>query len=212
MVFRLSPDFIAFPDPALAEEDGLLAIGGDLSPERLILAYSLGIFPWYNEDEPILWYAPHKRCVLFPEKVKVSKSMQQILRKQAFTITVNMAFKDVIKNCADTPRKDQDGTWIGKDMQKAYLKLHERGIAKSVEVWFGQKLVGGLYGIDRGTVFCGESMFSLMANASKAGLVWLCNSSSYKLIDCQVPNPHLMSLGAEMMDRDLYSTFLIPSI
>jgi leucyl/phenylalanyl-tRNA---protein transferase len=209
MIFRLSPDFIAFPDPALAETDGLLAVGGDLSPERLILAYSSGIFPWYNEDEPILWYAPHERCVLFPEKVKVTKSMQHILRKHVFSITTNMAFEEVIKSCADTPRKGQNGTWIGKDMQEAYLKLHEKGIAKSVEVWFDQKLVGGLYGIDRGAVFCGESMFSLMSNASKAALIWLCKNGSYKLIDCQIPNPHLISLGAEMMARDAYLAFLI---
>lgn len=208
MIFQLSEDYIIFPNPALAEEDGLLAIGGDLSVERLQLAYASGIFPWYNEDEPILWYTPHERCVLFPDKVKISKSMKQVIRNHTFTITWDKAFETVIQHCANTFRKGQDGTWINKDMQKAYMQLHEKGVAHSVEVWHQHVLVGGLYGIHVNNVFCGESMYSKMSNASKAALIWLCKENNYHLIDCQMPNEHLMSLGAEMIDRKLYMEFL----
>ncbi len=208
MVFRLSPKIIAFPDPALADEDGLLAIGGDLSEARLLLAYRHGIFPWYSEDDPICWYAPKERCVIFPEKIKVSKSMQQVLRKDAFTVTRNQAFRSVIEHCAGISRKDQTGTWIGEDMQQAYLKLHEQGHAHSVEVWHDGRLAGGLYGIVSGHVFCGESMFSLEPNASKTALIWLCRQNTYSLIDCQMPNGHLMSLGAEMISGSRYLQLL----
>lgn len=208
MIFQLSEDYIAFPNPALAEEDGLLAIGGDLSVERLQLAYASGIFPWYNEDDPILWYSPHERCVLFPDKIKISKSMKQVLLSHTFEITRNKAFEEVIQNCANIFRKDQDGTWINKDMQQAYMWLHEKGIAHSVEVWHQETLVGGLYGIHVNNIFCGESMYSKMSNASKAALIWLCKEHSYDLIDCQMPNEHLMRLGAEMIDRKSYLEFL----
>lgn len=204
MVFRLSETIIAFPDPVLADDDGLLAIGGDLSEERLLLAYRNGIFPWFNEDDPICWYAPKERCVIFPEKIKVSKSMKQVLRKPHFEVTTNKAFAAVIKHCAGVSRKDQDGTWIGADMQEAYCRLHESGHAHSVEVWQEGQLAGGLYGMQVGTVFCGESMFSLEPNASKTALIWLCSQNKYSLIDCQFSTDHLVSLGAEMITISQY--------
>lgn len=208
MLFQLRKDILVFPDPSLAEDDGLLAIGGDLSVERLKLAYASGIFPWYNEDEPILWYAPPERCVLFPDKIKVSKSMQQVLKKQLFTVTQDKAFEQVIRNCAATPRHGQDGTWINTDMQNAYVELHKYGIAKSIEVWREHELVGGLYGVETNHIFCGESMFSHHANASKVALITLCTKMDFKLIDCQIPNPHLFSMGAEMIPREIYMQYL----
>lgn len=208
MIFRLSDDIPEFPDPAYAEEDGLLAIGGDLSEARLRLAYSMGIFPWFSEDDPILWYAPHERCVIFPGKIKVSKSMQQVLKQGHFKVTFDTAFEQVIRNCAAIPRKEQDGTWITAEMQQAYIHLHHQGLAHSVEVWAGTELAGGLYGLGINTVFCGESMFSKVPNASKTALIWLCKEGGYELIDCQVPNKHLMSLGAELIARDKYLQLL----
>ncbi len=208
MVFQLLPDLIQFPDPSLAEEDGLLAYGGDLSEQRLKLAYSLGIFPWYSEGEEILWYAPHERCVIFPEKIKVSKSMVQLLKKDVFHLTANQNFEAVILHCAHVLRKDQEGTWITDDMQEAYINLHKKGVAHSVEVWHEGKLAGGLYGIIVNRVFCGESMFSLMPNASKAALVWLSRNPGLKLIDCQLPNAHLMSMGAEMISSKAFREIL----
>jgi leucyl/phenylalanyl-tRNA--protein transferase len=208
MVFRLSPGVIMFPDPALADDDGLLAIGGDLSEERLKLAYSNGIFPWYSEGEAILWYSPHERCVIFPERIKVSNSMEQVFKRNLFAITMDRDFESVILNCAGIPRKDQDGTWITGDMQQAYINLHEKGIARSVEIWKEDKLVGGLYGLHVNDVFCGESMFSLEPNASKAALIWLCTAGNFTLIDCQLPNPHLISMGAEMISREKYIRIL----
>ncbi len=210
MVFRLLDDQIIFPDIAFAEPDGLLAIGGDLSIERLTLAYQSGIFPWFSGGDPILWYAPHERCVIFPEKIKISKSLKKIIKSSSFIVTTNLAFKDVIFNCANTLRKDQDGTWITNDMQEAYLNLYKFGNAQSIEVWQNNKLVGGLYGLNVGRVFCGESMFSHVSNASKLALVYLCKTNYYDLIDCQLPNDHLMSLGAEMMSKEEYLTYLNP--
>jgi leucyl/phenylalanyl-tRNA--protein transferase len=204
MIFRLLPHELIFPDPALAEDDGLLAVGGDLSPQRLLLAYRSGIFPWFSDDDPILWYAPHERCVVFPDRVKVSKSMAKVLRSGSFRVTWNTVFASVIENCAAVHRKDQDGTWITSEMKAAYIRLHELGAAHSVEVWQESQLVGGLYGIIVNRVFCGESMFSLMPNASKAAFITLCQSGRFSLIDCQVPNDHLMSLGAELMAREDY--------
>ncbi|NMN38366.1 leucyl/phenylalanyl-tRNA--protein transferase [Pedobacter sp. SG918] len=207
MFFQLLDDNPGFPDPALAEEDGLLAIGGDLSTERLLIAYSNGIFPWFSEGEPILWYSPHERCVIYPDKIKISKSMQKVLNQQVFKITFDQAFADVIRNCATTERKGQDGTWITNEMQEAYISLHQQGYAHSVEVWLEDKLVGGLYGLKVNRVFCGESMFSHVSNASKAALIFL-SKMNIDLIDCQLPNDHLMSLGAEMIDRELYMELL----
>jgi len=208
MIFQLAEEELVFPHPSLAEEDGLLAIGGDLSKERLVLAYHNGIFPWFSEGDPICWFAPHERCVIFPEKVKVSKSMKKVLADGVFRVTKDLAFKQVIINCAETQRIGQDGTWITDNMQNAYISLHQAGWAHSIEVWYGDELVGGLYGLEINHVFCGESMFSKMSNASKTALIWLCRSEQYQLIDCQVPNDHLMSLGAEMIPREDYTTIL----
>lgn len=209
---------LIFPDVESANLDGVLAVGGDLSPERLILAYQSGIFPWYNKGEPIVWYSPNPRMVLFPNKLKISKSMHQILRKNVFTVTFNQNFKEVISQCKITNRKYQEGTWITDEMQKAYLELHKLGIAKSVEVWQNNELVGGLYGIDLpnrqaglGAVFCGESMFSKVSNASKVAFIHLTQNlerENYKLIDCQVYTDHLASLGAEEIPREKFIKIL----
>lgn len=203
MIFRLD-ERLLFPDPALAEEGGLLAVDGDLSVERLLLAYQNGIFPWYGDDTPILWYSPHERFVLYPAELKISKSMKQVLRSGKFRITVNLNFADVIDACSRVEREGQDGTWIVEDMKAAYLRLHQAGFAHSVEVWQQDELVGGLYGVQVGNVFCGESMFSLVSNASKTALIHLCNTGLYKLIDCQVHTEHLESMGARMISRDEY--------
>jgi len=210
MIFQLDEHDIRFPDPALAEPDGLLAIGGDLRTERLLEAYRRGIFPWYSDDTPILWYSPHERFVLFPEELKISKSMRQIMRSGRFAVTVDRAFDQVILACATQPRPGQDGTWITDDMQDAYIRLHTLGHAHSVETWHNNTLAGGLYGVSVGNVFCGESMFSREANASKMALIALCRSGTYRLIDCQVYSDHLASLGARMIPRGQYKTLLDP--
>lgn len=210
MVFKLLDDEYIFPDTALAEPDGLLAIGGDLSVERLLLAYQSGIFPWFSEGDPILWYAPHERCVIFADRINISKSMRKIIKSGTFEVTVNQSFAAVIRNCAQTPRLGQDGTWITDDMQKAYIKLHKKGLAHSIEVWQDQVMVGGLYGVKIGKVFCGESMFSLVSNASKMALIYLAKNMGFELIDCQLPNDHLISMGAEMMSGEEYLEILNP--
>lgn len=207
MFFQLNENETGFPDPNLAEEDGLLAIGGDLSLERLLNAYSNGIFPWFSEGDPILWYSPHQRCVIYPERIRITKSMKKILSDDSFRITLNHAFPDVILNCATSSRKDQDGTWITSEMQRAYINLHQNGYAHSIEVWQQNELVGGLYGVKVNQVFCGESMFSKVSNASKAALIYL-TQLNIKLIDCQMPNDHLMSMGAEMISRNDYEKVL----
>lgn len=209
-MFLLSKDLV-FPPVYLANKDGILAIGGDLSLERLILAYKSGIFPWYNPGEPIIWYSPNLRMVLFPKDLKISKSIKQLIRKNEFQITFNQSFEAVISNCKTIEREGQGGTWITDEMQEAYINLHKKGIAKSVEVWLGNELVGGLYGIDLGTVFCGESMFSKVSNASKLAFIYLVQKleqENYKLIDCQVYNPHLESLGADEISREEFLTYL----
>jgi leucyl/phenylalanyl-tRNA--protein transferase len=203
MIFRLD-DRLLFPAPELAEEDGLLAIGGDLSTDRLLLAYQNGIFPWYSDDEPIMWYSPHERFVLYPQELKISKSMKRVLRSAPFTVTTDTCFNEVVAACSSIQREGQDGTWITDDMKAAYAKLHTEGYAHSVEVWQDDKLVGGLYGVQTGDVFCGESMFSHVSNASKTALIWLCNTGRYKLIDCQVYTEHLESMGARMISREEY--------
>ena len=193
-----------FPPISETNADGILAVGGDLSSERLTLAYKSGIFPWFNEDEPLIWWSPNPRMVLFLEELVISKSMQNILKKDIFKVTFNQNFRDVISNCQRIKRQGQSGTWITNDMIEAYCKLHELGIAKSVEVWQNEKLVGGLYGIDLGTVFCGESMFSKVSNASKVAFIALVNhlkEANYKLLDCQVYNEHLESLGCREIER-----------
>ncbi|QKJ33233.1 leucyl/phenylalanyl-tRNA--protein transferase [Mucilaginibacter mali] len=203
MIFRLD-ERLLFPDPQLAEEDGLLAVGGDLSPQRLLLAYQNGIFPWYSDDTPILWYSPHERFVLYPHQLKISKSMRQVLRSGRFRISMDTAFADIISNCSIAPREGQDGTWITDDMKAAYIRLHQLGHAHSVEVWLNDELVGGLYGVRVGRVFCGESMFSKVSNASKTALIYLCKTSLYDLIDCQMHTEHLESMGAGMISREEY--------
>jgi len=208
MIFQLPEQELIFPDPSLAEPDGLLAIGGDLSRDRLILAYQHGIFPWFSEGDPICWFSPHERCVIYPNQVKVSKSMKKVLKDEIFTVTMDTAFEEVIASCAQTPRRDQDGTWITTAMQDAYIDLHQNGWAHSVEVWYDDQLAGGLYGMHINNVFCGESMFSLVSNASKTALIWLCQTNKFSLIDCQVPNDHLLSLGAEMISRETYTAIL----
>lgn len=197
---------LSFPNIEEASSDGLLAIGGDLSMERLLLAYNSGIFPWFEDGQPVIWWSPNPRMILFPEKFKVSKSLRKTINSEKFKITFNQNFETVIKHCANVPRKDQGGTWITKQMQQAYIALNYGGHAVSVEVWENDKLVGGLYGIDlpQKKVFCGESMFSLVNDASKVAFYHLSEyvkTKDYKFIDCQIYNAHLESLGAEEISR-----------
>ncbi|SDG64573.1 leucyl/phenylalanyl-tRNA--protein transferase [Flavobacterium omnivorum] len=202
-MYYLSPTLF-FPPVEQANHDGTLAVGGDLSSERLQLAYTSGIFPWFEEGEPIMWWSPNPRMVLFLDELIVSKSMRNILNRNVFKVTFNQNFRDVISNCQNIERDGQNGTWITNDMIEAYCKLHELGIAKSVEVWQDAVLVGGLYGIDLGHVFCGESMFSKVSNASKVAFIALVHQlkvENYKLLDCQVYNPHLESLGCREIER-----------
>ncbi len=204
-------DLYPFPPIENATEEGIVAAGGDLSPGRLISAYSRGIFPWFSDNEPIMWWSPDPRFILFPKKLKVSKSMKTIQNKGVFQVTYDSCFKQVITACSNAPRKDQDGTWITNDMIDAYCELHQQGIAHSVEVWQDEKLVGGLYGVSLGTSFFGESMFSKVSNASKFGFIKLVNrliEKNFELIDCQVFTEHLKSLGAEEINRTNLLTFL----
>jgi len=196
----------AFPpvEHALHEPDGLLAVGGDLAPERILNAYRHGIFPWFSPGQPILWWSPDPRAVLFPDKLKVSRSLRKTLNKGSFHVRFDTAFTQVIRACADTPRRGQAGTWITAEMQQAYLKLHQMGYAHSAESWSGEELVGGLYGIRLGRIFFGESMFSHRTDASKVAFVHLVRKLQEEgvvLIDCQVTTDHLLSLGAEKIPR-----------
>ena len=204
---------VSFPDIhlALRDPDGLLAIGGDLGCKRIISAYQQGIFPWFSEGQPILWWSPDPRFVLFPEKLKISRSLNKTIRKKLFSITINKDFKSVIEHCSKIPRQGQDGTWITEDMMQAYVQLHKAGFAYSVEAWNDKKLVGGLYGIAIGNVFFGESMFSLESDASKvtfSHFVQYLQSIGFKLIDCQIYTDHLQSLGAEQISRNDFSNLL----
>lgn len=197
------PGLQAFPSLGQAAEDGLLAVGGDLSPERLQCAYSLGIFPWFEEDQPILWWSPDPRCVLYPDQFKTSRSMRKAIQRASFSISYDLAFESVIEACA-APRDYQEGTWITPGMRDAYCKLYELGCAHSVEVWQEGELVGGLYGVSLGRVFYGESMFSRVSEASKFALKSLCEklmTKNYHLIDCQIESGHLLSLGAQTIPR-----------
>lgn len=202
---------VFFPPVSEANSDGILAFGGDLSPERLLLAYKSGIFPWFEGEEPILWWAPNPRMVLFLDELVVSKSMRNILNRNSFKLTFNQNFREVISNCQKIKRDGQNGTWITNEMVEAYCKLNEMGIAKSVEVWQNGTLVGGLYGVDLGTIFCGESMFSKVSNASKVAFITLVNQlreANYKLLDCQVYNEHLESLGCREIEREDFMKIL----
>jgi len=204
----LLTDKIEFPSYNLTTKDGVIAFGGDLSIERLVHAYKNGIFPWFSEGEPIVWYCPIKRMVLFPDDLKISKSMSKIIDTNKFTITENTAFEEVIYNCKNIDRRDGFGTWITDDMEQAYINLFKIGIAKSIEIWEGNKLVGGLYGLNINNVFCGESMFSKVSNTSKLAFIYLVKNMNYKLIDCQVYNTHLASLGAKEIIRKQFLDIL----
>lgn len=198
-----------FPHISEASKEGLLAVGGNLSVERLLEAYKKGIFPWFEVEEPILWWSPDPRFVLFPEKLNISKSMKQVLRNSDFEVTVNRDFEAVINQCSLIKRDGQPGTWITKNMINAYIELHKLGYAKSVEVWKEEKLVGGFYGVDlKNGVFCGESMFYKVSNASKAAFITFVKNTNYKLIDCQVYTQHLESLGAEEIPRADFLKYL----
>ena len=204
--FWLNEADTSFPDVSLAlsEPNGLVAIGGDLSIERMLNAYSNGIFPWYSEGEPILWYSPDPRMVITPDKLHISKSLNKTIKSSQFTVTIDTAFNDVISQCRTVKRSGQLGTWIDDSMEEAYCQLHDSGYAHSYEVYENDELVGGLYGIALGRVFFGESMFSLVSNASKVAFAYLLQKTEYCLIDCQIENQHLESLGAFKMKRDLF--------
>ncbi len=194
-----------FPPVTEANEEGILAIGGDLSAQRLILAYRNGIFPWYSDDEPIIWWCPNPRFVLFPNELKISKSMRAVVKKQTYSFTINNCFNNVIKQCKTITREGQNGTWISEEVIDAYTNLYNLGYALSAETWENNKLVGGLYGVKMGNIFFGESKFSLSPNASKFAfieLVQYLKNEGVKLIDCQVYTNHLESLGAKMIDRN----------
>ncbi|WP_418264708.1 leucyl/phenylalanyl-tRNA--protein transferase [Flavobacterium faecale] len=200
-----------FPPVSQANYDGIVAIGGDLSAERLQLAYRSGIFPWFEDGDPIIWWSPNPRMVLFLDELRVTKSMRNILNRNIFKVTFNQEFRAVISNCQKVKRSGQNGTWITNEMIDAYCNLHELGIAKSVEVWQNDELVGGLYGVDMGHIFCGESMFSKVSNASKVAFITLVEklrNENYQLLDCQVYNEHLVSLGCREIERGEFMKIL----
>ena len=209
-LFRIAPNSSpdAFPDPELALDrpNGLLATGGDLAPRRLLCAYRRGIFPWFSDGQPILWWSPDPRAVLWPDTLRIGRTLRRKLRREAFRLSVDMAFDRVIRECA-APRPGQDGTWITLEMEEAYARLHRAGHAHSVECWHGTELAGGLYGVAIGRVFFGESMFSHVTDASKVALVHLC-ALGFELIDCQLPNPHLARLGAVAVGRRRFLALL----
>ena len=208
---QLSSEHI-FPSALSANNDGIVAIGGDLDPKRILKAYKQGIFPWFESDDYLVWWSPDPRMVLFPEKLRISKSTKKVLKDANFKVTFNQSFDEVVDCCAKVKRFGQNGTWITEGLKKAYNLLHKEGHAFSVEVWKDFELVGGLYGIDLGDIFCGESMFSKENNASKIGFIHLIKELSkngYKLIDCQVPSAHMKSLGAEEISRQQFLNFLI---
>ena len=212
-IFWLSEKTNSFPPPQMANRDGVLAIGGDLSPERLLNAYRIGVFPWYNPEDPILWWCPDPRFVLFPEKLKIARSMRPYLNQPKFQLTFDREFSTVMRRCAKVDRKGQRGigTWISEEMVQAYTRLHTMGFAHSVEVWQEDELVGGLYGIALGRVFFGESMFAEVSNASKFGFIRLVQrlqELGYRMIDCQQKTPHLASLGAESIPRRQFLSVL----
>ncbi len=211
-IFALDKE-LYFPPVHLADPDGLLAIGGDLSTERLLLAYRQGIFPWYEGDH-ILWWSPHPRFVLFPDEIRISKSVRSLLNKSFFEFSINKAFRDVIHACKTIPRMGQDGTWITDEVERSFTQLHEMGYAISAEVWKEGQLVGGLYGIRMGKVFFGESMFSYHSNASRYAFIQLLRhlkSEGVELVDCQVYTPYLESMGARMISREEFLRWLHPA-
>ena len=204
MTVFLLTDKIAFPPPHLASKEGLLAVGGDLSRKRLLHAYRMGIFPWFSDDEPILWWSPDPRLVLYPHEIKISKTLKKIIRKGVFKVTMDTAFAQVITQCAQIRLQNDQGTWIVEDMIHAYCKLHETGFAHSVEAWYRGELAGGLYGVSLGKCFFGESMFTRISNASNVALVKLVeylNALSFDMIDCQLTTQHLLRFGAREIPR-----------
>ncbi|MEW6672928.1 MAG: leucyl/phenylalanyl-tRNA--protein transferase [Thermodesulfobacteriota bacterium] len=204
-----------FPPPRFAREDGLLAVGGDLSQERLLLAYRQGIFPWFVENEPILWWSPDPRLVLYPAEFRPSRSLQKIIRQKKFRITIDQAFRRVITACAQTRMNKNEQTWIGQEMIRAYCRLYASGYAHSIEAWNENQLAGGVYGVSLGRCFFGESMFTLVRDASKAALAALVEhlrKNSFNLIDCQVTTPHLIRLGAREIPRALFLKQLAKSV
>lgn len=210
-MFRLDPQELTFPDPLQHDgHEGIIAYGGDLSVERIWFAYTLGIFPWFNPGEEILWWCPDPRFVLYPEDLKVSKSMRKIMNREVFTFSENTCFEKVITSCMEVQRKGQEGTWLSEELIQSFIKLHELGFAKSIEVWQDLELVGGLYGLQIGNVFCGESMFSKVSNASKAGFIYFVEKykSTLELIDCQSHTHHLESLGAQMISKQDFLNIL----
>ena len=213
-VYRLTDDLI-FPPPELSEDDGLLAVGGDLSVERLVLAYSMGIFPWYSEGYPILWWSPDPRLILIPQELKISRSLRQCMKKSPYRITMDRAFAEVIAHCANVLRKDEDGTWITQEMIDAYIRLHKAGYAHSVEAWDCDGLAGGLYGVILGRAFFGESMFTKRSDASKTAFVTLTErlaADGFELIDCQVTTAHLLRFGAREVPRSSFLAMLKKAI
>lgn len=210
MVFELS-DELTFPNPRYGEPDGLLAVGGDLSVDRLLLAYSYGIFPWYDFKEgEIQWWCPQERFVIFPDEIHISHSMRTLINKGVYDVSINQAFADVIRSCGE-PRMDMEGAWLGPDMIEAYTRMYEQGFAASVEVWEGERLVGGLYGVSLGRCFFGESMFSLVPSASKLALIHLAQHFGQHgglLIDCQFETPHLKTMGGRYIDYEEYMKYL----
>ncbi|MEZ4908351.1 MAG: leucyl/phenylalanyl-tRNA--protein transferase [Saprospiraceae bacterium] len=206
-VFDLDPNYVIFPDPTKADSSGLLAIGGDLTLEWLVEAYSVGVFPWFNEEDPILWWSPKERAVLVPGEIKISKSMRSVFRNSNWTLKIDSDFESVITRCKKIVRKDQDGTWITDSIINAYVELHNAGLAHSFETWEGENLIGGLYGVSLGNMFFGESMFSEKSNASKFAFISLSNilqKNKFDLIDCQIQNHHLKSLGCIEIPRREY--------
>ncbi len=214
-IYHLSEENNLFPDPNLAEPDGLIAVGGDLSTKRLVAAYKAGIFPWFNSNDPVLWWSPDPRLVLFPNEIKISKSTKKILKKQMFNITVDTVFKQVITKCSKIRTDRNIETWLNRKMIDAYSRLYRKGLAHSVEVWYENELAGGLYGIVLGRSFFGESMFSTKSNASKIALIYLSDmlsKLSFDMIDCQVKSTHLLSLGAREIKREYFLKILKQSI
>ncbi len=214
-VTQLSPYFIAFPNPYYADDGGLLAYGGDLSSKRLIAAYKRGIFPWYSEGDPILWWSPNPRLLLYPHQFRLRKSFRRVLRSGKFSVTFDQDFSTVIKQCASVPRKGQEATWIVPEMIESYTRLHKEGYAHSVEVYLEGSLVGGLYGLALGKAFFGESMFSLVSDASKVAFKALSDvlaSRGYDFIDCQMKTDHMLSLGAEIVPREIFLSELAAAV
>ena len=211
MIYELDPDYLGFPDPEEAEPDGLVAIGGDLSPQRLVNAYCQGLFPWYSEGEPIMWWSLDPRMVLFPDEFRCSKTLRRLVRSGRFEVRIDTCFKDVMCHCAQVEREGQDGTWITPEMIEAYVELHQLGLAHSFETFREGRLVGGLYGVSVGQIFCGESMFHIETDASKVAMVRLvefCKQHNFRLIDAQQETAHLANLGARPIKRSDYLAIL----